>query len=61
MVDEASFSEQVEEKDSQSYPGLRSRYVCKRVAARVEGLPRGDFVTDERRGDGTLRHCWEWR
>ena len=60
-VDEASFTEVVEEKDSQSYPGLSSRYICKRVAAKVAGLPQDSFVTDEQRSDGLLRHCWEWR
>jgi hypothetical protein len=37
------------------------QYVCHKVEARVEGLPDKDFVTVERRGDGELRHCWEWR
>ncbi|KAL4451843.1 hypothetical protein ABPG75_007505 [Micractinium tetrahymenae] len=61
-VDEASMEESVETKESQSYPGLLSKYVCKRVSARVlSGLPEEDFCTAEERSDGTLQHCWVWR
>lgn len=47
--------------------GLSSRgvpplqYICHRVNAKVPGLPEGNFITDERRADGLLRHIWEWR
>jgi hypothetical protein len=61
-VDEESLVEEVEAKESQSYPGLLSRYTCKRVGVRVPGgLPAGSFTTEEQRSDGTLTHCWEWR
>ncbi|PRW57309.1 hypothetical protein C2E21_4331 [Chlorella sorokiniana] len=61
-VDEASMQESVETKESQSYPGLLSKYVCKRVSARVlSGLPEGAFTTNEQRSDGLLQHCWVWR
>ncbi|KAL4424892.1 hypothetical protein ABPG77_002115 [Micractinium sp. CCAP 211/92] len=61
-VDEASMEESVETKESQSYPGLLSKYVCKRVSARVlSGLPEEDFSTEEERSDGILQHCWVWR
>lgn len=62
-VDEASMVETVETKESQSYPGLLSKYVCKRVSARVvSGLPEEDsFCTEEERSDGLLQHCWVWR
>ncbi|PSC69517.1 hypothetical protein C2E20_7044 [Micractinium conductrix] len=56
-VDEGSMRETVETKESKSYPGLLSRYVCKRVSASVvSGLPEGAFATDEERSDGLLRH-----
>ncbi|KAL4852717.1 hypothetical protein ACK3TF_006206 [Chlorella vulgaris] len=61
-VDEQSMIETVESKESQSYPGLLSKYVCKRVNARIpSGLPETDFCTHEERSDGRLQHCWVWR
>lgn len=56
-----TYKESIEYKESQSYPGLLSRYTCHRVEASVEGLPEEDFNTTEERSDGTLIHCWEWK
>lgn len=60
-LDENSYEEVVEEKESQSYPGLYSKYVCHRVQAKVVGLPEDNFTTQEERGDGQLTHVWEWQ
>lgn len=61
QVDEDSYELLEEEKQSQSYPGLFSRYSCHRVNVSVEGLPQGDFETEEERSDGRLKHYWKWR
>ena len=60
-IDDATYRLETETKESQSYPGVSSQYTCHRVAATVEGLPSSDFMTTERRADGTLRHRWVWR
>eukprot|EP00850_Spirogloea_muscicola_P001538 SM000005S17335 [mRNA] locus=s5:1578638:1579835:- [translate_table: standard] len=36
-----------EERESLSYPGLATRYIIHTMAARIAGLPAGDFVTEE--------------
>lgn len=60
-VDDATYLLETETKESQSYPGVSSQYTCHRVTATVEGLPSNDFMTTERRADGTLQHRWVWR
>lgn len=60
-IDREKYHREVETRESQSYPGLISTYVCHRVEASVEGLPQGDFTTVEAREDGVLQHVWEWR
>lgn len=50
-----------ERKESQSYPGLQTRYRCHKVNATVKGLPQGDFETIEDRDDGSMVHYWQWR
>jgi hypothetical protein len=64
----------VEERNSLSYPGLPAKYVLNSVDAVVEGLPKGDFCTDEKEeyedsskfGDAldkavsVRRHYWTW-
>ncbi|CAI0453242.1 unnamed protein product [Linum tenue] len=42
-----SYREKVEERYSASYPGLPARYVLYSVDAIVDGLPDGDFCTEE--------------
>jgi hypothetical protein len=37
------------------------QYVCHRVDAKVKGLPEYNFITEEERADGILKHVWEWR
>lgn len=51
------------ERDSISYPGLRTCYRFYRVEATVAGLPQAPFSTLEvAPGEGELvqRHFWEW-
>ncbi|GMJ10917.1 hypothetical protein like AT5G24460 [Hibiscus trionum] len=68
-----SYEKKLEERNSASYPGLPARYVLHSVDAWVEGLPEGDFVTEEKEEyedlDGTMglekavsvrKHFWKW-
>ncbi|CAI0453245.1 unnamed protein product [Linum tenue] len=68
-----SYREKVEERYSASYPGLPARYVLYSVDAIVDGLPDGDFCTEEAEEYGeseekkvadqavTVRkHFWTW-
>ncbi|XP_010251405.1 PREDICTED: uncharacterized protein LOC104593342 [Nelumbo nucifera] len=68
-----SYQTKVEERVSASYPGLPARYVLHSVDAWVEGLPKGDFCTEEEEeyGDScdtkiaekavfVKRHFWKW-
>lgn len=70
-----SLRKNVEERNSASYPGLPARYILHSVDAIVEGLPEGDFSTDEadEYGDcseigigiadqavSVKRHHWKW-
>lgn len=61
---EAGAATRQDERMSQSYPGLLSRYTFHQVEARVRGLPRTGFWTTER-ADGTegavRQHRWEWQ
>ncbi|KAK8710568.1 hypothetical protein V6N13_145886 [Hibiscus sabdariffa] len=68
-----SYEKKLEERNSASYPGLPARYVLHSVDAWVEGLPEGDFVTEEKEEyedlDGSMglekavsvrKHFWKW-
>ncbi|GAB2293914.1 hypothetical protein Dimus_028127 [Dionaea muscipula] len=68
-----SYQKRVEERLSLSYPGLPACYVMHIVDARIEGLPEGEFVTEEGTEYGgdcdegivskavTVRkHFWKW-
>lgn len=68
-----SYRKKVEERNSESYPGLPACYILHSVDACVEGLPDGDFSTEEDeeyRNSETLgvankavsvkRHFWKW-
>lgn len=68
-----SYVKTVEERASASYPGLPARYVLHTVVAEVEGLPEGEFCTEEVNEYGNLdekgvadcavtckKHFWEW-
>jgi hypothetical protein len=52
----------VEELDSPSYPGLRTRYLLHTMTAAVLSLPTSAFTTDEASGSdaAVLTHHWEW-
>ncbi|KAG6383796.1 hypothetical protein SASPL_156440 [Salvia splendens] len=61
-----SYTKKVEERASASYPGLPARYVLHTVEAEVEGLPEGEFSTEEADEHGGLdekavsckKHFW---
>lgn len=68
-----SYVKKVEERVSVSYPGLPARYVLHSVDAVVDGLPDGDFCTEERAeyedtgenrvADAAIsckKHYWRW-
>ncbi|XP_021725682.1 uncharacterized protein LOC110692914 [Chenopodium quinoa] len=67
-----SYERKVEERVSVSYPGLPAVYVLHTVDAFVEGLPEGEFATEEEteyEGCDNLvadeavsvkRHFWKW-
>lgn len=68
-----SYVKKVEERVSASYPGLPARYVLHTVDAEVEGLPEGEFCTEEVDEYGALEkkdvancavsckmHYWQW-
>jgi 8-oxo-dGTP pyrophosphatase MutT (NUDIX family) len=51
------------ERDSISYPGLRTCYRFFRIEAAIAGLPEQPFNTRERTsgpGEPVQRHFWEW-
>uniref|UniRef100_A0A2P2PRU6 Nudix hydrolase domain-containing protein n=1 Tax=Rhizophora mucronata TaxID=61149 RepID=A0A2P2PRU6_RHIMU len=68
-----SYKEKLEERNSVSYPGLPARYVLHTVDVVVDGLPEGDFCTEEaeeyadseekraaERAVSVKRHFWKW-
>ncbi|RYR34179.1 hypothetical protein Ahy_A10g048919 isoform A [Arachis hypogaea] len=72
-IDPNSYEMRVEEKVSDSYPGLPGCYVLHTVCATVEGLPEGDFCTYEVEEYGASeeknladkavsvkKHYWTW-
>ncbi len=59
----SSYHRHVTRRDSQSFPGLSTRYEIHSIEAGVAGLPEGDFWTDEKpRGELEMvrRHHWIW-
>ena len=46
-IDPNSYEMKVEERNSDSYPGLPGCYILHTLNARLEGLPEGDFCTYE--------------
>lgn len=68
-----SYTKKVEERVSVSYPGLPACYVLHTVDALVDGLPEGEFCTEEgeeyeesdekKLADGAVsckKHYWKW-
>lgn len=68
-----SYTKKVEERVSVSYPGLPACYVLHTVDALVDGLPEGEFCTEEgeeyedsdekKIADGAVsckKHYWKW-
>ncbi|XP_068651371.1 uncharacterized protein [Aristolochia californica] len=68
-----SYWERVEERVSLSYPGLPARYVLHSVDAWVDGLPEGEFSTEEggeyedsedvrvaEKAVFVKKHYWKW-
>ncbi|KAL0400527.1 UNVERIFIED_CONTAM: hypothetical protein Slati_4082600 [Sesamum latifolium] len=68
-----SYVKKVEERASASYPGLPACYVLHKVDAEVEGLPEGEFCTEEvseygaseqscvaDRAVSCKKHYWKW-
>lgn len=70
-----SYRKKVEERVSVSYPGLPACYVLHSVDALVEGLPEGEFCTEEGEGEeygdcdgkelaegavSCRKHYWKW-
>ncbi|KAI3457934.1 hypothetical protein Pfo_014597 [Paulownia fortunei] len=68
-----SYVKKVEERVSASYPGLPACYVLHTVDAEVDGLPEGEFCTEEVDEYGALdergvadcavsckKHYWKW-
>ncbi|XP_009361277.2 uncharacterized protein LOC103951581 [Pyrus x bretschneideri] len=68
-----SYEKRVEERHSMSYPGLPACYVLHSVDAWVEGLPEGEFCTEEEHeypNGGAMsiaheavsvkKHFWKW-
>lgn len=47
----------VEERDSFSYPGLRSKYFVYSIDVEIRGLPEGSFCTVENEFGGGLEKC----
>ena len=72
-IDPNSYEMKVEERNSDSYPGLPGCYVLHTLNASVDGLPEGDFYTyevdeygnSEERGVkdkavSVKKHYWTW-
>lgn len=60
----STYQQRVSEKDSLSYPGLKSRYLFHVVEAKVEGLPSTEFWTLEDNVeplDPVRKHHWVWQ
>lgn len=69
-----SYRTKLEERNSASYPGLPACYVLHSVDAVVEGLPEGEFCTEEEEhreceenqravaceAVSVKKHYWEW-
>lgn len=71
-VVQGSYRKKVEERNSVSYPGLPACYILHSVDACVEGLPDGDFCTEEEEyrncetsgvaneAVSVKKHFWKW-
>ncbi|XP_058105039.1 uncharacterized protein LOC131248672 [Magnolia sinica] len=67
-----SYKQKVEERPSASYPGLPACYILHSVDAWVDGLPDGEFCTEEEeygnfgeaefaeKAVSVRRHFWKW-
>ncbi|XP_020537833.1 uncharacterized protein LOC105641084 isoform X2 [Jatropha curcas] len=68
-----SYKEKIEERNSNSYPGLPARYVLHSMDVMVDGLPEEEFCTEEveeypdseekRAADKAVsvkKHFWKW-
>ncbi|KAF9667241.1 hypothetical protein SADUNF_Sadunf15G0002000 [Salix dunnii] len=68
-----SYKEKVEERNSMSYPGLPARYVLCSADVEVNGLPDGEFCTEEteeypdseekriaEKAVSVKKHFWKW-
>ncbi|KAG5229461.1 hypothetical protein OIU77_008510 [Salix suchowensis] len=68
-----SYKEKVEERNSMSYPGLPARYVLYSADVEVNGLPDGEFCTEEteeypdseerrvaEKAVSVKKHFWKW-
>ncbi|EXB78382.1 hypothetical protein L484_003244 [Morus notabilis] len=73
MIVPGSYRKTVEERNSVSYPGLPARYELHSVEAFVEGLPDGEFCTEEddeygnsensgvaEKAVSVKKHFWRW-
>eukprot|EP01023_Acetabularia_acetabulum_P023116 TRINITY_DN2269_c0_g1_i1.p1 TRINITY_DN2269_c0_g1~~TRINITY_DN2269_c0_g1_i1.p1 ORF type:complete len:227 (-),score=5.77 TRINITY_DN2269_c0_g1_i1:309-989(-) len=57
-----SYQQQYEERVSNSYLGLKSRYECNQITAYLSCIPQsGQFVTQEQRPNGILTTHWRWQ
>ncbi|XP_058786674.1 uncharacterized protein LOC131661232 [Vicia villosa] len=72
-IDRNSYEMRVEERDSETYPGLLGCYVFHTFYATVEGLPEGDFCSHEvdeyadsddkkvaHKAVSVKKHYWKW-
>lgn len=68
-----SYNKKIEERNSVSYPGLPACYELHSFDAVIEGLPEGDFCTEEEeeysgsdetgakeKAVSVKRHYWKW-
>jgi len=63
-IDRQSYMLKEKVQDSQSYPGLETRYVIHQVEAQVDRLPNSAFWTLEdvaNAADAVRTHCWDWQ
>lgn len=59
----SSIKEKKETRESNSYPGLNTRYIIYEVEAEINNLPEQDFWTSEsidNHTDPVTRHQWKW-
>jgi hypothetical protein len=59
----ATYRRRLWEAESDSYPGLCTRYTFHIIQADVSGLPQGEFSTEEQAtgaGEPVRKHFWVW-